>query len=452
MLAVAFPADAPPAVTVSPLTRSQDARVSQPATPQDPAAAKAPDAVAAKAQDPGLPKFNLVRAPTPIGLLLQAGDRLAICGDSITEQRMYSRVIETYLTVCRPELKIAVRQYGWGGETAPGFLARMTNDVLQFQPTVATTCYGMNDHGYRAYEPAIGDRYRDASRAIIRAFKAAGSYVIHGSPGCVGPQVTSPKASAHDMNLSLCELRNLGIPLALEEEVGYADVFAPMLAAGQAGLEKYGKEYFIAGKDGVHPGWAGHLVMAYAFLKGMGLDGDIGTFTLDLATGRATVTAGHDLHGVSDGELTITSHRYPFCAEGDLNRDNSIRSAMTLVPFNAELNRFRLVVTGATAPRYKVVWGTNARVYTGAELAQGVNLAEDFIANPFSEAFKKVDEAVAAKQAYETRQVKTLFHGEEAKLDPGVIVALTERVRQGYVAAIADAFVPISHKIWVFRE
>ena len=81
--------------------------------------------------------------------MLRPNDRLAICGDSITEQKKYSRIIETYLTVCTPELNISIRQYGWSGETAPGFLARMTNDCLRFQPSVATTCYGMNDHGYR---------------------------------------------------------------------------------------------------------------------------------------------------------------------------------------------------------------------------------------------------------------------------------------------------------------
>ena len=43
----------------------------------------------------------------------------------------------------------------------PGFLARMTNDCLRFKPTVATACYGMNDHGYRAYAPEIGQRYRN---------------------------------------------------------------------------------------------------------------------------------------------------------------------------------------------------------------------------------------------------------------------------------------------------
>jgi len=93
-----------------------------------------------KPDDPYFAKFSAVRAPTPAGLVLKPGDRLAICGDSITEQKMYSRILETYLTVCVPELEITVRQYGWSGERAPGFLARMTNDCLRFRPTIATSC------------------------------------------------------------------------------------------------------------------------------------------------------------------------------------------------------------------------------------------------------------------------------------------------------------------------
>ena len=55
-------------------------------------------------------KFNPRMAPAPKGLLLHENDRLAIIGDSITEQKMYSRILETYLTACLPELKVTVRQ------------------------------------------------------------------------------------------------------------------------------------------------------------------------------------------------------------------------------------------------------------------------------------------------------------------------------------------------------
>src|SRR5689334_11541307 len=83
-----------------------------------------------------LEKFQPLKAPKPAGLMLREGDKLAICGDSITEQKMYSRIMEDYLTMCVPQLSITVRQYGWSGERAPGFLARMTNDCLRFKPTI----------------------------------------------------------------------------------------------------------------------------------------------------------------------------------------------------------------------------------------------------------------------------------------------------------------------------
>lgn len=406
----------------------------------------------AKPDHPFFREFAPRRAPVPTGLVLREGDRLAICGDSITEQRQYSRIIETYLTVCVPELKITVRQFGWSGETAPQFLARMTNDVLRFQPTIATTCYGMNDHGYRPYEPAIGARYREAMTAIVRAFTNAGARVILGSPGCVGPKVEWTRATQLEMNLSLCELRNIGIEVATAEGVGFADVFWPMLKAQFFAVQRYGDVYQLCGRDGVHPDWAGSFVMAYAFLKALGLSGDIGTVTADLQGLRASASAGHEVTGFSDGEVSLVSHRYPFCATGEINKDNTIRSGMTLVPFNAELNRFLLVVTNAAAPRYIVSWGSGYRTYTREQLAKGVNLAEDFAVNPFSEAFNRVDGAVAAKQAYETRQVKDLMHGDEGRADMEATVALTEKARQFYVEALARAVVPVKHSLKIIAQ
>src|ERR1700744_572439 len=76
----------------------------------------------AKPNDPYFADFHPDKAPEPNHHFLKANDRLAICGDSITEQKMYSRIIETYPAVCFPEINVPVRQYGWSGETASGFL------------------------------------------------------------------------------------------------------------------------------------------------------------------------------------------------------------------------------------------------------------------------------------------------------------------------------------------
>ncbi len=400
-------------------------------------------------------KFNPRLAPSPGPLLLKEGDRLAIIGDSITEQRQYSRIIETYLTVCVPELKITARQFGWSGETAEGFLNRMTNDCLRFQPTIATLCYGMNDHGYHPFSLNNAEWYVDRYSHIVANLEAAGARVVLGSPGCVGkvPFWGKPEAFNRDeLNINLCALRDEDIAIAARYKTAFADVFWTMYQAGYQGQTLYGTDqnpYAISGKDGVHPAWAGHLVMAYAFLRAMGLDGDIGTLTVDLGAQTASATAGHNVESFKDNILTVTSTKYPFCDQGKTNSDNSIRSGATLVSFFQDLSRFNLVVTNASAAQYKVVWGNTTNVYTSAQLAAGVNLAADFADNPFCEPFKKVDEAVAAKQAYETFQIKKVFHGDEGKSDMAKAVERTETERAPLAAAIATAMVPVRHTILI---
>jgi lysophospholipase L1-like esterase len=435
-----------------------------------------------KPANPYFAKFDPKPAPQPAGLVLKKGDRLAICGDSITEQKMYSRIMETYLTVCVPDLDVTVRQYGWSGETAPGFLRRMTNDCLRFEPTIATTCYGMNDHRYRPYEPSIGDAYSNATVAIVESFKHAGARVILGSPGCVGVKGVDAKtgqrpkdwdeAGVETKNLNLCMLRNIDVDIATRERVDFADVFWPMLVKGFEARQRYSSNYALPGGDGVHPNWAGQTVMAYAFLHAMGLDGEIGVFNVDLKSGKATASRGHEVLSAKDGTLEIKSSRYPFCAAGDVKSDGSIRSAMTLIPFNSELNRFLLRAHNASAKTYKVTWGNDSKTYSVEQLTRGVNLADDFAENPFSDAFKKVDAAVAAKQAYETRQIKKIFHdlvsgrvkaedldkdpelkrlselrGADGKIDRDKVAAETEKTRAPLAHAVRSAFVPVTHVI-----
>jgi hypothetical protein len=415
--------------------------------------------------DPALSKFKPLPAPVTSRLLLKRGDRLAICGDSITEQKMYSRILEDYLTMCVPDLGVTVRQYGWSGERMPGFLSRMTDDCLRFKPSIATTCYGMNDHEYRPYEERIGQTYRDSSTAVVEAFKSHRTRVVLGSAGCVGKipfWVKSASGTVDDLNLNLCTLRNIDIEIARKEKVAFADVFWPMLTVGMSAQQQYGTNFAVAGKDGVHPAWAGHMIMAYAFLKAMGLSGDIGEFTVDLRRGKMKTTKGHQVLSEKDGQFTISSSRYPFCAcvdttdpsdsypncsKDDASSDNSIRAAMSFIPFNQQLNRLTLVAKKGSASRYLVTWGNQSKTFTADQLAKGVNLAEEFPSNPFCAAFAKVDAAVAAKQAYETKQIKESFRSPEAKTNMEAVAAATESERQPLAEAIKTSFAPVTHTL-----
>jgi hypothetical protein len=283
--------------------------------------------------------------------------------------------------------------------------------------------------------------------------KAIGARVVLGSPGCTGkvPTWSTAKSTTPDeLNLNLCALRDIGVLLAHSEQVRFADVFWPMYLAGYKGQTQYAKPnqpYDVCGHDGVHPGWAGHVVMAYAFLQAMGLDGNLGLIQADLAANTATATGGHTVTGFTNNEITVVSTKYPFCAVGDVTSDNSTKSGTTLVPFFKDLSRFQLVVTHASAAQYQVIWGATTNTYTAAQLAAGVNLAEEFETNPFSEAYARMDAAVAVKQAYETKQIKQIFHGPEGRADINKAVADTEAARAPLAAAIASARVPVTHTI-----
>jgi len=389
---------------------------------------------------------------------LQDGDLVAVTGDSITEQKQYSVFIEDYLLMCQPAAKLRVMQFGWGGETAGGFRNRMANDCLPFKPTVATTCYGMNDGGYRPFdENQQGRSYRESMRAIVQEFKKAGiRLIVVGSPGVVDADTfRHDPAAARMYNETLARLRDIAREVAEKEGVVFGNVFDPMMDAMTKAKAKYGKDYHVAGGDGVHPGANGQLLMAYAFLKALGCDGNIGTITVDLAAGKAEATEGHKVLACKDGAVELESTRYPFCFFGDPKDPNATSGIIEFVPFNQDLNRLTLVVKGARGDRVKVTWGKASKEFAAADLAKGVNLAAELLDNPFCDAFKKVDAAVRAQQNFETPMIKDLINKlpsmqrlvpEEKEAFERVRTALARRNQELFDAAAA-AVVPVKHAI-----
>ena len=396
---------------------------------------------------------------------LQDGDFVAVIGDSITEQKQYSVFIEDYLLMCQPAAKLRVMQFGWGGETAGGFKGRMANDCLPFKPTVATTCYGMNDGGYRPFdENSQGKSYRDSHRGIVQEFKKAGvRLIVVGSPGAVDTDFfrrdpkdpgVAPKM-AEMYNATLAKLRDIANQVADERAVAFANVHNAMFDAMAKAKAKYGAGYNVCGGDGFHPGANGQLLMAYAFLKAMGCDGNIGTITVDLAAGKAEATDGHKVLACKDGAVEVESSRYPFCFFGDPKDTNATTGIIEFCPFNQDLNRLTLVVKGVKADKVKVTWGKASKEFAAADLAKGINLAAELLDNPFCDAFKKVDQAVRAQQNFETPMIKDLVNKlaglqrmipEETEAFDRIRAALAKKDKALYDAAAA-AVEPVKHTI-----
>lgn len=367
--------------------------------------------------------------------VLRPGDLVAVCGDSITQGGAYPRFVEVYLRACLGGTAAAVRNCGWSGTGSDHFAAHLADTVLPLQPAVATVCFGMNDGGYAAADDATERRYGESLAQSVRKLRAAGvRTVVLASPGVVDSRYfKNPKHAAVDAaacNRTLARLGEVARRVAGEEEARFADVHTAMATGMAAAKQRYGQDYAVAGEvDGVHAGPPGHLAMAYAMLKALGCDGDLGTITVDLAADRADLPAGHRLVPSAPAtvagvrELVIESARWPFCffsGRADPQQEhvlpcelhvNGTAAMLAAVPFNQDLNRFRLRVTGLGAANAAVTWGAQTRRYTAAELEAGVNLAADFLDNPFVPAFLELYRAVRAKQDAENQWIKE-FRGD----------------------------------------
>lgn len=397
----------------------------------------------------------------PTALFYKPGARLAVCGDSITEQHCYSRFIELYFTVCMPELKVRQCHWGLGGDTARRFSLRMENSLLDFQPTVVTLCFGMNDGLYKSFDPAVGKIYGDSLSGIVKSLTAKGTTVIVGGPGVVDSRYytrTAGENPAGVYNQTLGQLDAIAKSVATEAKMPHADIHDTMMEAMAKAKAALGADYPVAGKDGIHPQLNGHVVMAYAFLKAMGMNGNLGTITVDIK-GASNATGGHKVLSDNGGKVEVESTRYPFCFTGDEKSSDGTRSMLPFVPFNQDLNRLTLVVRNLGAERGQVTWGSSTRIFSRQELELGINLAAAFPENPFSVPFAMVDQEVWQKQLYE-RQLMWALNDMPMMMEPMAGdadgLAALETVRKAiwenhaeYEKRVQTAFVPIKHTLVV---
>jgi len=217
--------------------------------------------------------------------VFKANDRIVVYGDSITEQRMYSRYLQQYLYVRYPEMKLQVYNAGWGGDQASGALNRLERDVLYLKPNVVTLFFGMNDGHYQAIADATMETYRKNMEGIITALQAKGVRVVVFTPGAVDYD-RQPKLKDCDYNKTLEGLGKVAIELAKKYQCAYADIHQPMVDYQTA--RKAENPAYCMIPDSVHPNSNGHLVMAYYMLQGMGAEAMPPLGTVDLHANTAT--------------------------------------------------------------------------------------------------------------------------------------------------------------------
>ena len=411
----------------------------------------------------------LLLSPSGTAEQIKKDDIVAICGDTLANPRGYSAMIEMYLLVCQQNGPIRTAQFCLNNDPLRYLMARGVKPVLEMHPTVVTLSYGMED-GYflplKVLQPSGHfPKFSDNLKSLIHELKANGvRMIVVGSPGAVKTENFVPRYqnSIVDYNATLAVFRDITRQVAKEEGCQFADVHDLMLDVMAKAKIKYGDKYHVCGANGWMPAENGQLVMAYAFLRAMGCCGDIGKIVVDIAKGNAAATTGHRIVSYNNGEIKVESSRYPFCFYGRPDDPAATAGIIEFFPFNENLNRFILTVNGLVSPdKVRVTWGSTSKTFSASEAASGINLAAEYLNNPFSESFKKILAAVRKKQDWETPFYRdrlcriSSLKNDIKDIDPDLAASLDQlapaliQVHARMSETLSASVVPVLHAIKV---
>ena len=352
---------------------------------------------------------------------LRDNDRVVFLGDSITEQRLYTTYVEAYALTRYPAWNFVFRNVGWGGDTAwlrqrahpdEGTLfaapeaaqqemvkkavgAGLERDVLPLKPTVVTIDFGMNDHSYQAFREDIFKAYVSSQAELARVLKAHGARVA---------LLTSQPIEEHrpdpDQDVKNQSLRKFSDGLkdvAAKQDALFVDQFAPYLAIMMR--ERAAKaDALVGGGDAVHPGPAGHTLMAWAILKGLGAPALVASAEFDVTRGwwRSKLVEPRQcqVQNIKYANGALSFDR--LAAALPMPVDARAEAALKLAPILDDLNRDELTIAGLKSGRYDVlIDGAVVATVTAAELAKGWNLAS--VATPETRQAREVLDLVFKK-------------------------------------------------------
>jgi hypothetical protein len=354
------------------------------------------------------------RAADPV---LVPNDHLAFCGDAMTADG-YTELMEEYLVACQPALGLDMKQFGWSAETPDAFSARLNQDLLPFKPTVVTLLYNFSDNSGKPLDPALIDARRNAETHLIDALKSAGvRAIVLGSPPCVDSTFYHhDPAQATAFNAKLAAVADADKDVAAKEGVIYADVFGTTLDIMTKAKAKLGADFIFTGDDIRQPQETCSLTIAYAFLKALAVDGNLGTFTVHFTPDFIfdKVEATGDPKILSSTPLGLTAHvtRYTYAQPYHYTPPAAWQTFLSCLPFYEDLSNLTLVVKGLSTPMARVYWNEDSmwQDYNTVDLEKGVILPEE-MRWPYGGKIEELDRNVKIQLASDTAAGKAAAAG-----------------------------------------
>ena len=327
----------------------------------------------------------------------KAGDRVAFVGNSITDGGHYHAYIWLYYMTHFPNMRITCYNIGIGGDNVKQMYDRFDYEVLPLKPTVMTLTWGMNDSGYfEWFKPDAKTNYAkwsvDTAEARYAKFDKKlkqhpeiQKIFILGSP--YDSTTTSNKKNFYPGKYSaFARLIDFQEATAKQNGWPYVDFNHPMTKINRD-WQKADTNFSLTPYDRIHPDYAGHLVMAYLFLKAQGMaNKPVADFGVNAKTKAVSKAENCIITNVAGTDSRISfnylakSLPYPLDTvqfKGGWGQHGRQSDGIKYVPFMQEFNREELTVKGLKSGTYKLTMdGEEIGQWDAKDLAAGINLAE----------------------------------------------------------------------------
>ena len=295
---------------------------------------------------------------------LRPNERIAFFGDSITHGGKYTYYLQMFECLRHPGSGVRMINCGRSGGVAGEVRDRFDWDVLDRRPDRIFVMFGMNDVGrdnYLTAEPdektraarqQALDRYAASQAEIADRVKAAGKKLVLVTPPPYDQYSQAEAACAVGCNEpGLAACADIVRRLAAERGAGLIEFHRPLTDI----LRKHTDRRFC-GRDRVHPGSEGHLLMAAIAWDEMGYAGPLAEMRVKANGPRVS--------------FRYEPKALPFPTSAAYACDDEI------YPLTEKFNREIFAVDGLPEGAYVLkADGAKLGQYTSAELARGVNIA-----------------------------------------------------------------------------
>lgn len=394
---------------------------------------------------------------------LHDGDRVVFYGDSITDQRLYTVLTETYVVTRYPQLDVNFVHSGWGGDRVSGggggdIDLRLKRDVIPYKPTVMTIMLGMNDGNY-APESEKTDRvfftgYRHIVDTVKEAFPGVRITAIQASPY---DDVTRPFLFTGGYNEVLISFSKWIGNYAKEAGLNVADFNTPMVAMLEKANALSHEEALKILPDRIHPGFAGHLVMADQLLRSWNARPVVAAVTLSVNGSAAKLLSSQHAsvsnvrHGQSLSWTELDDALPLPTAEWEkMWGAGPVSLVLKSSNFTEDLNREPLSVQGLPSGSYTVKIDEQVvGAFNNDELANGVNLA--LLDTPMTRQAKQIYDLTVSHCDVHNERWRTIQVPLSAYDLPATVAAMqaADKLEQAIIEKRRQLAQPVEHKFQI---